>query len=135
MYSLIHSTYYYTILSNADSSIFCYIYHCAKWSFSHLYLMYLLAKSTLPLNIGKYNMNLIYIRFTCTVLPQSIAPPFYRQPPKFLSVPISPIKNIPRYTAKLSYRHPPQVFRHKSHKTNLNSPVSTAHNYLLTAVY
>jgi hypothetical protein len=52
------------LLSNADSSIFCYIYHCAKWSFSHLYLMYLLAKSTLPLNIGKYNMNLIYIRFT-----------------------------------------------------------------------
>jgi hypothetical protein len=54
--------------------------------------------------------------------------------PKFSSVPISPLK-IPRYTAKLSYRHPPQVFRHKSRKTNLNSPVSTAHNYLLTAVY
>ena len=45
-----------------------------------------------------------------------------------------PLK-IPRYTAKLSYRHPPQVFRHKSRKTNLNSPVSTAHNYPLTAVY
>jgi hypothetical protein len=30
---------------------------------------------------------------------------------------------------------PPQVFRHKSRKTNLNSPVSTAHIYLLTAVY
>jgi hypothetical protein len=29
----------------------------------------------------------------------------------------------------------PQVFRHKSRKTNLNSPVSTAHNYLLTTVY
>jgi hypothetical protein len=40
-----------------------------------------------------------------------------------------------RYTAKLSYRHPPQVFRHKSRKTNLNSPDSTAHNYLLTVVY
>ena len=63
--------------------------------------------------------------------------PLYRQPrllPKFSSVPISPIKNT-RYTAKLSYRHPPQLFRHKSRKTNLNSPVSTAHNYLLTAVY
>ena len=46
-----------------------------------------------------------------------------------------PPLNIPRYTAKLSYRHPPQVFRHKSRKTNLNSPISTAHNYLLTAVY
>ena len=55
--------------------------------------------------------------------------------------PTSPIAKIlvcpdfPRYTAKLSYRHPPQVFRHKSRKTNLNSPVSTTHNYLLTAVY
>jgi hypothetical protein len=45
-----------------------------------------------------------------------------------------PLK-IPRYTAKLSYRHPPQVFRYKSRKTNLNSPVSSAHNYHLTAVY
>jgi hypothetical protein len=45
-----------------------------------------------------------------------------------------PLK-IPRYTAKLSYRPPPQVFRHKSRKTNLNSPISTAHNYPLTAVY
>ena len=70
--------------------------------------------------------------------PSVYRPPFYRQPrlsPKFLSVPISPIKKIPCYTAKLSYRHPPQVFRHKSRKTNLNSPVSTAHNYPLTAVY
>ena len=29
-----------------------------------------------------------------------------------------PLK-IPRYTAKLSYRHSPQVFRHKSRKTNV----------------
>jgi hypothetical protein len=134
MYSLIHCTYYYTILSNADSSIFCYIYHCAKWSFSHLYLMYLLAKSTLPLNIGKYNMNLIYIRFTCTVLPRSIAPRFIANRQNSHLSRFPPL-NIPRYTAKLSYCHPPQVFRHKSHKTNLNSPVSTAHNYLLTPVY
>jgi hypothetical protein len=62
----------------------------------------------------------------------SLSPPVLS--PKFSSVPISPIKNT-RYTAKLSYRHPPQVFRHKSRKTNLNSPDSTAHNYLLTAVY
>jgi len=55
--------------------------------------------------------------------------------PKFSSVLIFPQLKIPRYTAKLSYRHPPQVFRHKSRKTNLNFPVSTAHNYLLTAVY
>ena len=70
--------------------------------------------------------------------PSVYRPPFYRQPrllPKFSSVPISPPLKIPCYTAKLSYRHPPQVFRHKSRKTNLNSPVSTAHNYLLTAVY
>ena len=69
--------------------------------------------------------------------PSVYRPPFYRQPrlsPKFTSVSISPIKN-PCYTAKLSYRHLPQVFRHKSRKTNLNSPVSTTHNYLLTAVY
>ena len=62
-----------------------------------------------------------------TVLPRSIA--------KILVCPDFPPLKIPRYTAKLSYRHPPQVFRHKSHETNLNSPISTAHNYLLTAVY
>ena len=56
----------------------------------------------------------------------------YRQNSRLSRFP--PLK-IPRYTAKLSYRHPPQVFRQKSRKTNLNSPVSTAHNYLLTAVY
>ena len=69
-----------------------------------------------------------------TVLPRSIAPRFlaYRQNSHLSRFP--PLK-IPRYTAKLSYRHPPQVFRHKSRKTNLNSPVSTAHNYPLTAVY
>ena len=74
---------------------------------------------------------------TSTVLPRSIAPRFianlaYRQNSRLSQFP--PLK-IPRYTAKLSYHHPPQVFRHKSCKTNLNSPVSTAHNYLLTAVY
>ena len=67
-----------------------------------------------------------------TVLPRSIAPRFIA---KILVCPDFPPLKIPRYTAKLSYRHPPQVFRHKSRKTNLNSPVSTAHNYLLTAVY
>jgi hypothetical protein len=46
-----------------------------------------------------------------------------------------PPLEIPCYSAKLSCRHPPQIFRHKSRKTNLKSPVSTAHNYLLTAVY
>ena len=67
--------------------------------------------------------------------PSVYRPPFYRQPrlsPKFSSVPISPIKHTPLYCQT---QLPPQVFRHKSHKTNLNSPVSTAHNYLLTAVY
>jgi len=75
--------------------------------------------------------------FSYTVLPRSIAPRFianlaYRQNSRLSRFP--PLK-IPRYTAKLSYCHPPQNFRHKSRKTNLNSPVSTAHNYLLTAVY
>jgi hypothetical protein len=67
--------------------------------------------------------------------PSVYRPPFYRQPrlsPKFSSIPISPIKNTPLYC---QIQLPPQVFRHKSRKTNLNSPVSTAHNYLLTAVY
>jgi hypothetical protein len=72
-----------------------------------------------------------------TVLPRSIAPRFitnlaYRQNSRLSWF---PSLKIPRYTAKLSYRHPPQVFRHKSCKTNLNSHGSTAHNYLLTAVY
>ena len=75
--------------------------------------------------------------FNNTVLPLSIAPRFianliYRQDSRLFRFP--PLK-IPRYTAKLSYCHPPQVFRHKSRKTNLNSSVSTAYNYLLTAVY
>ena len=64
--------------------------------------------------------------------PHFIANLAYRQNSRLSRFP--PLK-IPRYTAKLSYRHPPQVFTHKSRKTNLNSPVSTAHNYLLTAVY
>ena len=71
----------------------------------------------------------------CTVLPWSIAPRFianhaYRQISGLSRFP--PLK-IPCYTAKLSYHHPPQVFRHKSRKTNLNSPVSTAYIYLLTS--
>ena len=53
-------------------------------------------------------------------------------PPVFLPVPISPVKNTLLY---FQTQLPPQVFRHKCHKTNLNSPVSTSHNYLLTAVY
>ena len=77
----------------------------------------------------------IYI--TCTVLPRSIASRFivnlaYRQNSHLSRFP--PLK-IPCYTVKLSYRHPLQVFWHKSRKTNLNSPVNTAHNYLLIAVY
>ena len=64
--------------------------------------------------------------------PSVYRPLFYRQNSRLSRFP--PLK-IPRYTAKLSYRHPPQVFRRKSRKSNLNSPVSTAHNYLLTAVY
>ena len=71
--------------------------------------------------------------YICTYSAPSVyRPPFYRQNSRLSQFP--PLK-IPRYTAKLSYRHPPQLFRHKSRKTNLNSPVSTAHNYLLTAVY
>ena len=62
----------------------------------------------------------------------SIAPRFIA---KILVCPDFPPLKIPRYTAKLGYLHPPQVFRHKSRKTKLNSPVSTAHNYPLTAVY
>ena len=86
---------------------------------------------------GNNISDFIIIRFDYTMLPRSIAPRFianltYRQNSRLSRFP--PLK-IPRYTAKLSYRHPPQVFRHKSRKTNLNSPVSTAHNYPLTAVY
>ena len=64
-----------------------------------------------------------------TVLPRFIANLAYRQNSRLSRFP--PLKT-PCYTAKLSYRHLPQVFRHNSRKTNLNSPVSTAHNYLLT---
>jgi hypothetical protein len=78
----------------------------------------------------------IYL-YSYTVLPRSIAPRFiaklvYCQNSRLSRFP--PLQ-IPRYTAKLSCRHQPQLFRHKSRETNSNSPVSTAHNYLLTAVY
>ena len=72
--------------------------------------------------------------YIITVLPRSIAPRFLAYCQNSCLSRFPPLK-IPRYTAKLSYRHPPQVFRHKRRKTNLNSPVSTAHNFLLTAVY
>ena len=86
----------------------------------------------------------IYLSITLTgakfvqaisLAPSVYRPPFYRQTrlsPKFSSVPISPITNTPLYCQT---QLPPQLFRHKSRKTNSNSPVSTAHNYLLTAVH
>ena len=78
------------------------------------------------------------ISIEITVLPRSIVSRFianltYHQNSRLSRFPTLKIPR--RYTAKLSYCHPPQIFRHKSRKTNLNSPVSTAHNYLLTAVY
>ena len=78
--------------------------------------------------------RVIFVKYQCTVLPWSIPPPhppFSRPSPKFSSVPISPIKNTPLYCHT---QLPPQVFRHKSRKTNLNSPVSTAHNYQYSCV-
>ena len=71
----------------------------------------LLTKSKLP--------TLKIRRIRTTVLPQSIVPCFianlaYLQNSRLCRFP--PLKT-PRYTA-----------RHKSRKTNLNSPVSTAHN-------
>ena len=87
------------------------------------------------IHVYKILFKIKVLRFSMiitTVLPRSIAPRFIA---KILVCPDFPPLKTSRYTAKLSYRHPPQVFRHKSRKTNLNSPVSTAHNYLLTAVY
>jgi hypothetical protein len=65
------------------------------------------------------------------------APSVYRQPrlsPKFSSVLISPIKNT---LLHCQTQLPPSAtgFQTQSRKTNLNSPVNTNHNYLLTAVY
>ena len=102
--------------------------------FFHIFMSY---DGHVILFITDYFAHLYFVTYTYTVLPRSIAPHFianlaYRQNSRLSLFP--PLK-IPRYTAKLSYRHPPQVFRHKSRKTNLNSPISTAHNYLLTAVY
>ena len=51
---------------------------------------------------------------------------------KILVCPDFPPLKIPCYTAKLSFCH---RFSDTSRKTNLNSPFSTAHNYLLTAMY
>ena len=60
------------------------------------------------------------------MLPRSIATRFianlaYRQNSRLSRFP--PLK-IPRYTSKLSYRHPPQVFRHKGRKTNSRTHVN-----------
>ena len=51
------------------------------------------------------------------------APSAYRQPH------LNPVI-LPNSATAIRHR-----FSDKSRKTNLNSPVSTAHNYLLTAVY
>jgi hypothetical protein len=88
-------------------------------------------------HIMLYRVQLAWNIKKIPLLSRSIASRFianlaYRQNSRLFRFPPS---KIPCYTAKLSYRHPPQVFRHKSRKTNLNSPVSTSHNYLLTAVY
>ena len=85
-------------------------------------------------NQDKYHYQKIIFKsvFVKYSAPSVYRPPFYRQHSHLSRFP--PLQ-IPRYTAKLSYHHPPQLFRHKSRKVNLNSPVSTAHNYLLTAVY
>jgi hypothetical protein len=107
--------------------------------------IYVLGTETLIINYWRhlwhfqvlFNYKINREDYVYTVLPRSIAPCFiaklaYRQNSRLSRFP--PLK-IPLYTTKLSYCHPPHVFRHKSRKTNLNSPVSTAHNYLLTAVY
>jgi hypothetical protein len=89
--------------------------------------LFLLLKVSGLFLFQKSQDNVVYCVYTAmlyTVLPRSIANLAYRQNSRLSRFP--PLK-IPRYTAKLSYRHSPQVFRHKSRKTNLNSPVSTAH--------
>jgi hypothetical protein len=108
-------------------------------SSGHSYQMSTLIRPAVaPLSSGhSYQRSTLRPDFICTVLPRSIAPRFianlaYHQNSHLSWFP--PLK-IPRYTAKLSYRHPPRVFRQKSYKTNLNSPVSTTHKYLSTAVY
>ena len=82
--------------------------------------------------LWKYSCTCIWHETSLYSAPSVYRPPFYRQNSRLSRFP--PLQ-IPRYTAKLGYGHPPQLFRHKSRKTNSNSPVNTAHNYLLTAVY
>ena len=66
------------------------------------------------------------------------APSVYRQTRFIAKILVCP--DFPHYkypvilpNSATAIRH--MLFRHKSRKTNSNSPVSTAHNYLLTAVY
>jgi hypothetical protein len=79
---------------------------------------------------NKYNFYAILFKITHIQCSLGLSPPVLS--PKFSSVPISPITNTLLYCQT---QLPPQLFRHKSRKTNSNSPISTAHNYLLTAVY
>ena len=75
-----------------------------------------------------FDNNILHI---FTVLPRFIA--LVLSPiAKILVCPDFPPLKIPCYTAKLSFCH---RFSDTSRKTNLNSPFSTAHNYLLTAMY
>ena len=110
-----------------------------KKNSSWITIMYHLISNKIKVQgINTVKKELYFVNINCyTVLPRSIAPPprfidnlANRQNSRLSRFP--PLK-IPCYTAKLSYRH--RFIRHKSRKTNLNSPVSTAHNYLLTAVY
>ena len=102
------------------------------FSFHYIYLLLFLTTFCDLFVLIKAFVIIVLFVFMLYSAPSVYRPPLYRQN-SCLSR-FSPSK-IPRYTAKLSYCHPPQVFRHKSRKTNLNSPISTAHNYLLTAVY
>jgi hypothetical protein len=82
-------------------------------------LLLLSLKFMVTKRISKWSLIFMYSA------PSVYRPPFYRQPrlsPKFSSVPISPIKNTSLYCQT---QLPPQVFRHKNRKTNINSSVST----------
>ena len=58
--------------------------------------------------------RLIYIQCSLVLSPPVLSPTW---PIAKILVPQFPPLKILRYTAKLSYRRPPQVFRHKGHKT------------------
>ena len=84
---------------------------------NRLFCLCFIISSSFQKLLGQLNLEGWYIEWSSARFIQcslGLSPPVLSPIAKILVCP-----DFPRYTAKLSYRHSPQVFRHKSRKTNL----------------